>query len=327
MEIPGLAGLVRNCSHYSAIHLDVLPHYHLYRPMVDEVLRRKIGLDFATAIAVQRYIRQLLETSKGGRLSEGLKANRRKLRCDIVVRAQEIWESVVLNGGEEGIAKTGDAAAKKKAVSKMMVVYSRERWAPTSIIPKFLFPDRLLFSSQRWLPYDGEEQWLTDPTLGLETSRDVLRVGADWVDQKAKDMLQQLIAYETGGLVTTWNKAAEEWHTQRLKLDLLYGKYLNLDLGGKRLKEPAESPTLENNRLDVIAKKLRIDASFPVGTLNDHEKRMAVGCFNKIIRQRCSGCPQSNHLILPCGLEAIVRHYREYHPYSFFLSNKWTIRG
>lgn len=320
--------LIKHSSQFSAIRLDVKPRDYQYRPMVDEILRASIGVDFETATNVQGYILQLLKTWKGGLQSERLKANRRKLRSDIVTRAQEIWQRTILKEDDDLVEKTGDPVARRRVVARKIIVFTRERWAPASVLPTFLFPVRLLTDTSLWLPYDPDDQWLEDPTLKLETSRDVLRVGAGWVYRKAREMLQDLVIYKPDGAVTTWIKAAEEWHIQRIKHDLHSGKYLmNLDYGGMRLEKPEDVGTAGNNRLDVIAKKLRIDPLFPVGTLTEREKRMAVACFNKLISHRCAGCPKNNLLILPCGLAEIVQHYGEYHPYEFWLNDKWTIRG
>ena len=327
-KIPGLDILIKCCSHYSPIHLDGKSKDRPgYRPWVDEILRAKRGVNFETAVNVQGYIVQLLETWKGGPQSEPLKASRRKLRRDIVQRAQEIWQRTTLTDGEAAIEQTGNPSARRRVTAKRIIVHTRERWAPTSVLSTFLFPARLLSSSKLWLPYDPDEHWLKDPTLDLGTSRDVLRVGADWIDRKAREMVQELVIYKPDEAVTSWIRAAEQWHVERIKHDLDSGKYLNLDYGGVRLRRPEDVATAGNNRLDVIAKKLRIDPLFPVGTLTEHEKRMAVACFNKLIRHRCAGCPVNNLLILPCGLEEIVRHYGEYHPYDFWLNDRWTIRG
>lgn len=327
MAIPGLDILVKYFSHFSAICIELKPADCQYRPMVDEILRTQIGVDFETATNIQEYIMQLRETCKGGPKSEPLKANRRKLRGDIVKRAQEIWEKTALSGEENVIERTGDTIARRRSITKRIIVHTRQRWAPTSMLPTFLFSARLLSSSDLLLPYDSDERWLKDPTLDFETSRDVLRVGPVWIDRMAKEMIQNLVFYTRGDEVTRWVKAAEEWHIQRLKHELHSGKYLNLEYGGIRLDRPEDVPTHCNNRLDVIAKKLRIDPLFPVGTLTDHEKRMAVACFNKIISHRCAGCPLNNLLILPSGLKEIVEHYSEYHPHQFWLNDKWTIRG
>jgi hypothetical protein len=295
--------------------------------MVDEILRKKNGIDFETATSVQGYILQLLETCKGGPQSEPLKANRRKVRIEIVKRAQMIWERINVKPEDNEIERTGNYMARNKVFAKKMIVHARQRWAPTSVLPKFLFAARLLSSSSLWLPYDSDEQWLVDPTFELKTSREVLRAGGYWIDQKARKMIHDLVVYQPYRAVTTWVKATEEWHVQRIKQDLYSGRYLNFEYGGIRRRELSDPPTAENNRLDVIAKKLRIDPLFPVGTLTDYEKKMAVSCFNEIVIQRCAGCPFNNLLIIPGGLKEIVRHYSVYHPQEFWLQDQWTIRG
>jgi hypothetical protein len=320
--------LIKHSSHSSVIRLNAKPANYQYRPMVDEILRVRLGLDFETAVNVQDYIVQLLETWKGGPQSEQLKANRRKLRNDIVQRAQEIWQRASLRERDDSVLNTGGDEARKKVMGKKVIIFARERWAPVSVLSKFLFPARLLTDTSLWSPYDSDENWLDDPTLELHTSREVLGVGAGWVHRKAREMVMGLVVRKPKEVITTWLKAAEDWHMQRIKHDLDCAKYVtNLAYGGKRLEKPVDLCTAHNNRLDVIAKKLRIDPLFPVGTLTNWEKKMAVACFNKIVTHRCAGCPGNNLLILPCGLKHIIRHFSEYHPREFWLSDKWNVRG
>ncbi len=140
-------------------------------------------------------------------------------------------------------------------------------------------------------------------------------------------MVRDLVVYGQEGGVTSWMAAAQEWHIQRLTHEVYCGKYLNLKFGGPQQHEPMDVPTAENNRLDVLAKKLRIDPVFPVGVLTKHEKKRAIASFNKIIFSRCTGCPLNNLLILPSGLKGIVQHYCEHHPSRFYTDDRWTIRG
>jgi hypothetical protein len=327
-EISGLDMLIKHASYSSFIRLDVMPAHCQYRPMIDEILRVNIGVDFETAVNIQRYIDQLLKTWKGALQSEPLKVNRRNLRNDIVKRAQRIWRKTTLEEEDEAILRTGGADAKRMVLARRVIVFSRDRWAPASELSKFLFPARLLADTSLWLPYDSEEQWLEDPTFELRTSREVLRAGPHWVKRKAKEMVMNLASCNSDGIVTTWLNAAVGWQLQRIQHDLDSTKYVrNLAYGGPRLDKPKDVCTAHNNRLDVIAKKLRIDPLFPVGTLTDWEKGMAVACFNKFVTHRCSGCPQNNLLILPCGLKGIVRHFSKYHPRLFWLSDKWNVRG
>lgn len=326
-KIPGLNKLLKYGSHKSAIQLDIKPQDFQYRPLVDEILRSTIGLDFQTALSVQGYMCQLLEAGKGGVQSEQLKANRRQLRDNIVKRAQEIWVGMKLDGRERMLERSTNPKVCRWATAKRIIVFTRNRWAPASRLPSFLFPARLLSSSDSLLPDDPNARWLKDPTIEFETSRDVIRASSQWIDQKAADMLQKLVVYMPGKEITTWMKAGQEWHIQRLTQDLYSGKFLNLEYGGSRLGTLDDQPTATKNRLEVIAKKLRIDPLFPVGTLTDHEKRVAEVCFTKIIRQRCCGCPFNNFLILPGGLEGVVRHFSDHHPHEFWLNDQWTLRG
>lgn len=325
-KIPGLEMLVKHCSHYSAVDMTERPGNRLYRPMVDEILRQKIGVDFLTTAAVQTYINQLLETWKGGTQSEPLKAHRRNLRMDIVECAQQIWDSTVLEEQKPG-QPPPDAAAERRMRMKLIIVLARGRWAPTSRLAQFLFPSRLLPHTNLWLPYDSEAQWLFDPTLDLEKSRDVLRAGPFWVHDKALKMVQDLVSCGPEGEVTSWMEAAQEWHVRRLTHELYCGKYLNLKFGGPRQHVPMDVPTALNNRLDVLAKKLRIDPLFPAGALSHHEKKKAIASFNKIVLARCGGCPLNNLMILPGGLKEVVQHYCKYHPSQFYTNDRWSIRG
>jgi len=320
--------LIKHASNSSFIRLNVMPTHYQYRPMVDEILRANVGVDFETAVNIQGYIDQLLKTWKGALQSEPLKVNRRNLRNDIVKRAQRIWRKTTLEEADDAILKTGGLHAKRMVLARKVIVFARDRWASPSELPKFLFPAKLLTDTNLWLPYNSEEQWLEDPTFELRTSREVVRVGPSWVKRKAKEMVMNLAFCKPDGMVTTWLNAAVGWHLQRIQHDLDSAKYVkNLAYGGVRLDKPKDLCTAHNNRLDVIAKKLRIDPLFPVGTLTNWEKRMAVACFNKFVTHRCSGCPQNNLLILPCGLGEIVRHFSEYHSRTFWLSDKWNVRG
>lgn len=293
--------------------------------MIDEILRNQIGIDFETAAAKQQYIGQLLETTKGGALSMQLKINRCLLRQRIVACAQRVWARAAVNENDREDAT--DGTSRKRLLATQMMVLARERWGPTALLPTFLFPARSLCTSKFLYPYDDKARWLPDPTHTLQTSRDVLRAGPDWIGQKATEMLEGLLVHRAGDAVTAWTEAAEKWHYQRLKNDLYMGKYLNFGYGGARLRELTDQTSKDINRLDVIAKKLRIDPLFPVGSLTDQEKRMAVASFNKILQHRCGGCPLHNFLIVPLGLAQVVQHHREHHPLDFWLNDNWMIRG
>jgi hypothetical protein len=295
--------------------------------MVDEILRKNIGVDFETALQMQKYIEQLLETWKGGAQSEQIKAHRRELRNDIVLRAQSVWDATMVldKDHDKEFQKVAEA---EMALFRRTIVQARDRWAPSLILGSFLFPARLLKASKLWLPDDPDAKWPVDPTLELGTSREVLAVGQDWINRKAHNILRDLILSQTAeNGATAWVKAAQDWHVRRLRNDLYSGKYLNLEYGGERSKHLHNPSTSRLNRLDVIAKKLRIDPMFPVGKLTAHEKKMAVACFNKIVNQRCAGCPYNNLLILPMGIEGIVEHQCDVHPAQFWLDDQWTLRG
>ena len=128
-----------------------------------------------------------------------------------------------------------------------------------------------------------------------------------------------------GGMVTTWIKAADEYHIQRME------NTISADFAIQKLKDEKVTsyayPTtytingrirrkkIHFERLGVILAKLKIPPMSPVRkealvegatveeeVLNEHELRMAKGVyFKKLLRSCCVGCPRTGLLAFPPG--------------------------
>ena len=327
LQIPGLKKLLERYPHPSSVELGLHCSESHYRPVVDDLLKWKIGLDFETAHSMQMYINQLLKTWKGNALSTSLERARRGIRQKIVLAAQEIWSKTYLTQEEKSAFATTNPAGKKR-LAKMIIIQARDRWAPTSELGKFLFPSRLLHDTALCVADPQEAEWLPDPTQNIKSSRQVVQINDRWIEDTAHSMINNLVACHRDAIhVSTWVKAATDWHVCRLLRDIWSGKYLNLSHGGDHFAQLQQNLALNKNRLEIIARKLRIDPSLPTGTLTRYERKQATACFNKILIARCVACPKHNLLILASGLEGVVSHHRHHHPLNFYLSDKWIIRG
>jgi hypothetical protein len=290
-----------------------------WRPLVDEILRKKLGIDFETALAKQKYLTHLGATLTASR--RPTETNRTQLRNEIVVIAKRIWDF-----------GTGNPLI-NQAIS-----FARSTFAPTDLLQGFLFPPRSLDASLLHLPFDDTESWLEDPTR-LLSSRDIFSRTAAWKNQAAIDMATKLCDWSSidyyqagyGGTVTTWITAADEYHIQRME------QTISADFAIQKLKdENAVSyghPTtftsqgqihqkaIRFERLGVILAKLKIPPMSLVRkevlekegltkeqlkmaeqVLNDRELKMAKEVyFKKLLRSCCVGCPRTGLLAFPPG--------------------------
>jgi hypothetical protein len=342
--------LIEGSSHHSVIKTDrkmnnpeMEPATDHYRLMVDEILRRKIGIDFDTALSLQRYIATFLESSKGGARCKSTNANRVELRWRIVRRAQEIWEqSTTVPRMAEPIQFNWQTAswaldsAKTKSEFDRAVVHARDRWAPTAKLPIFLFSSYDLGRFNVDTPSNEITDWLPDPTLGLAGSRELRRIGVKWVGRTARDMLSDLICSE-GAQATVWGIAAERWHIQRLQADIDSWRYLELSA---QLASPGFQPTPLGSGccrpLIGLAEQLGLDRETVCAALAsvqstdgdpasiEPETKLAIATFNKIISRgwmtylhgTCVGCD---------GIRAIVKRQRARNPSIFWNRDDWIM--
>lgn len=275
-----------------------------WRPLVDDVLRKAVGLDFETALAKQKYLEHLLATSK--MLKRPTEANRRRLRHNIVTVAKRLWD---FGTGEPRI----DNAIKQ----------ARSTFAPTEIIERFLFPPRSLDAAQLTEPFDASDGWLGDPTMQLKSSREVLNRSPSWKAMVAVQMINKLCGHHDhptyylpgyGGAVTTWVNASEHYHIQRME------NTIDVNFAIQKLKDDGRvsyfrrtPPNTQSyissyeglyERLGVILTKLHIPPMQPLRAEQLNERDLALAknvYFKKLLRVSCVGCPKSGKLAFPRG--------------------------
>jgi hypothetical protein len=292
-----------------------------WKPYVDAVLRKSIGIDFDTAVAKEEYMRQVSKALTSTR--QPVTALRQALRREIVQIAQDLSTSPNYDNVPANLAK--------------------QTFARPTELSIFLFRAGLLYEENMFDPYDPDEAWLSDPTKSLTLSRHVRRKLGDagWKKQKAKDMLSMLFhPHIPGGGVTAFEQAARSRHIQRISRNMSADstiKVLNKEF------PPQESPFIRTPtcsaadgehtticHLDVLLAKLYIyrGAFHNLPQLSPHELKLAKEVyFRKLALQTCITCPHSGLLILLRGVEGVVQHCHEAHPEKFWSSDDWTISG
>lgn len=286
--------------------------------MVDGILTTVTGGDFEINCFLFQQLKQFrtnlsIEKSPIGR-------KRRTLRVELVKVAERLW-----TGTDEESAAT-------------YAVY-RNRFAPTVMLHKFLFPDCLLYETPTALPFEAEYGWLVDPTMELKGHQAVDKAlgNPTWIADKAQEMLSKLTKvmepsgvinrfYEEkgfgyGGFVSNWIEAAEQYHIRRIELALNQGRVVTTDIWGTDTKTATRVHTLRR----------RIGLQDRVGVLwhgmTHHHRDRLVRLFNKIMRHGCVACPENDLLMFPRGLHSMVAHMRTSHPDRFWLSDNWLPRG
>ena len=298
-----------------------------WRPLVDDVLRKELGLDFETACAKQKYLNQLLATSK--MLKRPTESNRRQLRHEIVQVAKRYWD---LGTADTKINET--------------IKFARATFAPTAILEQFLFPIRSLDEGFLTLPYDDSEGWLEDPTMKLKSSREISTRTAVWKAQAALQMVNKLCDFgaETyyfpgeGGSVTAWIKASDQYHVQRMESTITADfAIVKLQQAGRasHFRDTASSDPRSNYRslyyrLGVALSKLQIPPMQPLvkHQLSDYELYLAKDVyFKKLLSASCAGCPGTGLLAFPHGYAGVIKHFRRCHYNTYWRHNNWLIIG
>jgi hypothetical protein len=311
--LPGLDKLIAKSTDPQWSHHRRLAGLVQWRPFVDDVLRKKLGIDFETALAKQKYLTHLSATLTASR--RPTETNRIRLRQEIVLIAKRIWDFGIGN------------AHINKAIS-----FARSTFAPTEILHRFLFPARSLDANLLTIPFDDTERWLEDPTR-LLNSREIFNRTIAWKSQAATDMIIKLCDWSSphyyqagyGGAVSTWIKAADEYHIQRME------QTISADFAIQILKDVDaafydQSATFTNQgqigqklirfeRLGVILAKLKVppmslvrkevfdEGAKVVGeVLEERGLKMAKEIyFKKLVRASCVGCPHTGLLAFPPG--------------------------
>ena len=326
-----------------------------YLPEIDKIYRSRGFLTYSNLAAKSKAMSQaLLIVELEHSLVEQMRTH---VRRHILECAQKIWEGI-----EPYPVKVEDPITQEITETPQYNITAdtfaqfRNRFAPTSKLAKFLFPSYSLGSHPTQIEYDSGGGWLDDPTKTLKRYRDFKTLGDLWVSDRALEMLMRLADcgeehydhQSHGGYVTSWVKAAEEYHIARLEGDLesgliitmghipkrfhkdfMFRRVLHLrtrlglqDEGSDTMYEVPQRPDL---RADLsLAEFIELDRH-AVKTANEYREK--VQSFNKIIRATCVGCPTGGLLFHPMGLEGLVRHMRTNHRKRFWTKDDFYIIG
>ena len=251
--------------------------------------------------------------------------------------------------------------------------YCNRRWAPAKLLRGFLFPEFKLSenpSAEAYAPI--ENVYLHDPAMDYSLASQMKDMDEAQVVQIADKMLQQLADWRPkpdgeehlkyysspgrGGSVTTWIKAAENYHHARLEHYLNKGTIVSMltsdeDLAQhglpfyRRLNQVRSLLDIQNEASSIKClshprphpdvhtygytsdDQLQYAADVNSVASYNNERSVRIKIFNKIMRESCMGCPLSSMLFYPIGIEGLVKHMRNDHPSRFWGSDSWSIVG
>lgn len=219
-------------------------------------------------------------------------------------------------------------------------------FCPTSRLHEFLFsPEKLTQYSTELCHSSSQLEWLKDPTMELRTPSHFRRVTPQWLTSTALGMLFSLTcihdpSYESsgfGGSVTTWIKAAKDWHTQRLAAELASGDVISMrqispemrlrnqgyHRGIARLREKLHLPRNPPGVAHLPEHEyLKRDTSNTCSPSSSHvSEAEANKYFRRIVMASCVRCPESSYLFYPIGMEGLLEHMRLSHRAKFWAGN------
>ena len=334
-----------------------------FRPEIDETLRIWTGFDFATNILILKEYRHMksmihLEASP-------LEAYRRKVRRAIVAAAQQIWEGVDPDP-ETLPPRQGVLAAEWSVTLKNLTAdtfrYYRDRWAPTSKLPEFLFPPYNIAEFPTTVPLALlGTGYLMDPTMSIRsmskftTSFPCIR----WIKNQAMNMIHRLVIWSDpqycqkgyGGHVSKWVDAAKDFHLARFEQDLLnettvsmaripveehdnaFYRHLRLAREKAGLQKRGDFSLLPISRRPARGSYLD-QYSFEEfvhldrRAASEESKRAGqLKTFNKLMRNTCQCCPMSGWRYFPQGYQGLIDHMRDHHAMQFWALDDWHTIG
>lgn len=333
-----------------------------FRPEIDETLRIWTGVDFATNVRIlkeDRYMKNMkrLEASL-------LEACRREVRREIVVAAQKIWEGVDPN--TETLPREGVLAEKWSSKIKNLTAdtfrYYRDRWAPTSKLPEFLFApyDLTEFPTNVPLALSGTG-YMVDPTMNMRSVNKFIDFSPSirWINNQAMDMVHRLVIWSDphycqkgyGGHVSKWVDAAKDYHLARFEQDLLNQATVRMaripveehdNVFYRHLRSAREKAGLQTRggcSLLPISRRpargsyldqysfeefVRLDRR----AASEEAKRAGqLETFNKLMRNTCQCCPMSGWRYFPQGYQGLIDHMRNHHAMQFWTLDDWHSIG
>ncbi|MCJ1383452.1 hypothetical protein MMC17_006566 [Xylographa soralifera] len=328
-----------------------------YLPEIDNLVRQQTGLDLKTHTLVAKQCRFALEANRVQRSI--LEARRRVIRRKIIAFAKLMWEGI--DPDPDLVNKNGVLTLQDRLHLSSPATYRkfRERFAPTSDLGKFLFPEYLISDHPRDVPYDDLSGWMADPTTVLSRNTTVNDVNDRWISDAAEAMLSHLtmwfdpryISKGFGGYVVSWVNAAKDFQTRRLEAELESGLIVEIGWAptmsrGRRefariRKLRAKCGLQEETDIEMAGVPQRLDVhdfSVPY-TLEQYfwlDNRAAVAAkkrqrkindFNKIIKHTSVSCPATGGLFFPMGIQGMLDHMIIFHPVKFWYSDDFHIMG
>lgn len=289
-----------------------------------------------------------------------LETARRAARWNIVAAAEQIWEGI--DPAPDLLYDHAIGTTYKKHRDFMPTAQTfknfRERFAPTHLLKEFLFPAHSLSEYPTLLPLNSATGFMPDPTMVIVVVNSSDSFDAKWIAEEALIMLQYLVEFKSphyhqsgwGGAVSTWVKAATDYHISRFEKDLETGmtvKYndfvttldveeryrhlFDLKIKSGLKKEGAttmipmpehpvrrsylENPSEEHHRLERVFWKA------------ERERASAIKTFNKLARHTARACPISAKRFPGQGFEALMMHMIAAHPIKFWTSDEWHSLG
>jgi len=254
--------------------------------------------------------------------SKTLSSKRRELRVKIVQAAEQCWEKPPPAKNDDMPDLTEPASPKEK------FLLFKTTFAPTAKLAGFLFAPWLLSEDYSSTALMLDYKWLKDPASNLNNATlDFKLADKKWIRQIASEMLRQLTDYTNhlyaekgnGGSVTTWIKAANEWHTARINNELADGSTTRLEHITLTMRYMNGG---FHRGITELRKRLGLTgdphhAAHPE-LWNSKRERAANRHFHRIVSQSCRRCPISSYMFFPCGLEGMLEHVRIAHPAHFW---------
>lgn len=331
---------------------------YYYRPAVDNVVARKGGPTLQDINLAMRFC----EVEHHRRLAGSqLEKKRREIRLLIVNLAQYLWEGIDPFPDTETTADGNVVETPRPKYSDpQRFKCFRERFCPTSTLPKMLFPSLSLTgipSDEDYKIKDGG--WLPDPAVVIVRRAFAIHYNMREFLDVADMMLNRLTDYANpgfyhnsrGGYVRAWVDGAMKYHTNRIEAEIESGaivhlegvpEYAQYDVKYGNLHTLRRGLGLENPLTgDFIAPSLRRPNLAQRTSSDDHTLMKAdaaalaqqnqhkdkIKAFNKIIKADCVSCPSGSGMFNPRGLEGLAHHMRVCHAYMFWETDDFTTVG
>ncbi|KAK5210247.1 hypothetical protein LTR72_002422 [Exophiala xenobiotica] len=269
-----------------------------WRPLIDDFVRQKCGLDTEMLIAKQEYFDWLRDTLKGQ--SSSVYNGRQTIRRDVIRIAQRYWSKPWPD--------------EVRYVQPQDIHDLRNTVVPTDELAEFLFPPEKL-DRDALSPRNLEGLWPTDPADILRYQRDVLARTERWKEQQAQLMLYHLVVLHRGAPLLD---ALENHHTRRTRDELTTTAIMARVAAGPQ----ANTLVLTEYKTKLF---LDTDPAFAGNAVLTYAGSAAARSALGPLVQESVGCLVPGCRLAPRGVEAMVKHMRVEHEDVFFGSWDWVL--